>query len=323
QRAIARLPRLAAVEPQPHQAGRAVRGRDRLPEAALAPAVPRSHGGGGDPEAAAKFKRLHPSLPVLLDKLGAPDEAEMAGTAARGAEGLGAGVRLRCKRADTGESRKAPAGPHAGAAHLIAFIRKAFRLPPTAQLSFLYLCDNMPGIESTHGGGDSRGAVLQYRLWGHDPGQVLMTAEMESFLDVSMAGQLKIPNAKPWFPGEQLQFAEQRSESRSKDRRRRGSCCIVNKQPQNLWASWLRNGNADRLLGRFSCHWQRQTPGAIRWALRSICLSATREMNAIMNKNSADVRDCTPVRGPVPLQTSAPRSSLQSGITRWLYLSDK
>uniref|UniRef100_A0A1I8JFQ0 Tubulin-specific chaperone E n=1 Tax=Macrostomum lignano TaxID=282301 RepID=A0A1I8JFQ0_9PLAT len=105
---------------------------------------------GGDPEAAAKFKRLHPSLPVLLDKLGAPDEAEMAGTAARALKDSVLEVRLRCKRADTGEqadgSHEAPAGRML-VQHLIAFIRKAFRLPPTAHVELFYLCDNMPGIE--------------------------------------------------------------------------------------------------------------------------------------------------------------------------------
>ncbi|PAA62476.1 hypothetical protein BOX15_Mlig014713g7, partial [Macrostomum lignano] len=107
---------------------------------------------GGDPEAAAKFKRLHPSLPVLLDKLGAPDEAEMAGTAARALKDSVLEVRLRCKRADTGEESKQKAVTkrlpgRMLVQHLIAFIRKAFRLPPTAHVELFYLCDNMPGIE--------------------------------------------------------------------------------------------------------------------------------------------------------------------------------
>uniref|UniRef100_A0A1I8JP32 DUF2263 domain-containing protein n=1 Tax=Macrostomum lignano TaxID=282301 RepID=A0A1I8JP32_9PLAT len=343
---------LAAVEPQPHQAGRAFGAEIDYLKRHYAQYRDLT-AAGGDREAASQiFKRLSSKPASPIRQAGRPGLRPRWPDGGAGAEGLGAGgaAALQAGRHGEGEqaegSHEAPACGRMLVQHLIAFIRKAFRLPRNSP-SF-YLCDNMPGIEYPMEV-ETR-EVLYYNIASgrHDPGQ--------------HGRQLKIPNANPWFPGEQLQFRRAAvsrvselttsaveeyfmsvaflSAQRSKDPADAGEakaggaaeqpqrfrflgrpqlicgllprnaqegrpqrdvgCCIVNKQ-RKICGRWLQRPcrSAARTI---SCHGNARHR-AIRWA-RSICLSATREMNAIMNKNSADVRDCHP-----------------SGITEVVYLS--
>uniref|UniRef100_A0A1I8HAE0 dCMP deaminase n=1 Tax=Macrostomum lignano TaxID=282301 RepID=A0A1I8HAE0_9PLAT len=66
--------------------------------------------------------------------------------------------------------------------------------------------------------------------------------------------------------------------------------------------------------------WQRQTPGDPLGSKYLFVCHA--EMNAIMNKNSADVRDCTLYVALFPCNECA-KIIVQSGITEVVYLSDK
>uniref|UniRef100_A0A8C9SYK9 Deoxycytidylate deaminase n=1 Tax=Scleropages formosus TaxID=113540 RepID=A0A8C9SYK9_SCLFO len=106
------------------------------------------------------------------------------------------------------------------------------------------------------------------------------------------------------------------SAQRSKDPSSQVGACIVN--PENkivgIGYNGMPNGCDDDLLP-----WSREAPDRLDTKYPYVCHA---ELNAIMNKNSADVKGCTMYVALFPCNECA-KLIIQAGIKEVIYLSDK
>lgn len=103
---------------------------------------------------------------------------------------------------------------------------------------------------------------------------------------------------------------------RSKDPKTQVGACIVNNDNKIVGIGY--NGMP------IGCNdddfpWGKNTPSPLDSKYLYVCHA---EMNAILNKNSADVKDCTIYVGLFPCNECA-KMIIQSGIKKVVYLSDK
>uniref|UniRef100_UPI00398E8B09 deoxycytidylate deaminase-like n=1 Tax=Pristiophorus japonicus TaxID=55135 RepID=UPI00398E8B09 len=106
------------------------------------------------------------------------------------------------------------------------------------------------------------------------------------------------------------------SAQRSKDPNSQVGACIVN--PENkivgIGYNGMPNGCSDDLLP-----WARAAPDKLDTKYMYVCHA---ELNAILNKNSADVKGCTMYVALFPCNECA-KLIIQSGISKVTYMSDK
>ncbi|KAJ8720905.1 hypothetical protein PYW08_006370 [Mythimna loreyi] len=102
---------------------------------------------------------------------------------------------------------------------------------------------------------------------------------------------------------------------RSKDPSYQVGACIVNKDNKIVGIGYngMPIGCSDDEFP-----WAKKTPSPLDSKYLYVCHA---EMNAIMNKNSADVKDCTMYVGLFPCNECA-KMIIQAGITKIYYLSD-
>ncbi|XP_026317976.1 deoxycytidylate deaminase-like [Hyposmocoma kahamanoa] len=103
---------------------------------------------------------------------------------------------------------------------------------------------------------------------------------------------------------------------RSKDPSYQVGACVVNKEKKIVGIGY--NGMPN------GCHdddfpWAKNTESPLDSKFLYVCHA---EMNAILNKNSADVKDCTIYVGLFPCNECA-KIIIQSGIAEVVYMSDK
>ncbi|XP_066535279.1 deoxycytidylate deaminase-like [Hoplias malabaricus] len=106
------------------------------------------------------------------------------------------------------------------------------------------------------------------------------------------------------------------SAKRSKDPKTQVGACIVNKEKRIVGIGYngMPNGCSDNLLP-----WYGSTEGTPESKHLYVCHA---ELNAIMNKNSVDVKGCTIYVTLFPCNESA-KIIIQAGIKKVIYLSDK
>ncbi|XP_063366067.1 deoxycytidylate deaminase [Cydia amplana] len=103
---------------------------------------------------------------------------------------------------------------------------------------------------------------------------------------------------------------------RSKDPSSQVGACVVNKDNKIVGIGYngMPIGCSDDVFP-----WGKSTPSPLDSKYLYVCHA---EMNAIVNKNSADVKDCTIYVGLFPCNECA-KIIIQSGIKEVIYLSDK
>ncbi|XP_042281342.1 deoxycytidylate deaminase [Thunnus albacares] len=106
------------------------------------------------------------------------------------------------------------------------------------------------------------------------------------------------------------------SAQRSKDPSSQVGACIVNQENKIVGIGYngMPNGCDDDLLP-----WSRSAEDRLDTKYPYVCHA---ELNAIMNKNSADVKDCTMYVALFPCNECA-KLIIQAGIKEVVYLSDK
>ncbi|XP_076344904.1 deoxycytidylate deaminase isoform X2 [Tachypleus tridentatus] len=106
------------------------------------------------------------------------------------------------------------------------------------------------------------------------------------------------------------------SAMRSKDPNSQVGACVVNKEKKIVGIGYngMPNGCSDDELP-----WNREADNILDTKYPYVCHA---EMNAILNKNSADLKDCTIYVALFPCNECA-KLIIQSGIKEIVYLSDK
>ncbi|XP_013785045.1 deoxycytidylate deaminase-like isoform X1 [Limulus polyphemus] len=106
------------------------------------------------------------------------------------------------------------------------------------------------------------------------------------------------------------------SAMRSKDPNSQVGACVVNKEKKIVGIGYngMPNGCSDDDLP-----WNREADNILDTKYPYVCHA---EMNAILNKNSADLKDCTIYVALFPCNECA-KLIIQSGIKEIVYLSDK
>ncbi|XP_046379732.1 deoxycytidylate deaminase-like [Haliotis rufescens] len=106
------------------------------------------------------------------------------------------------------------------------------------------------------------------------------------------------------------------SAQRSKDPRTQVGACIVNKEKKIVGIGYngMPNGCSDDLMP-----WGRDAENVLQTKHLYVCHA---ELNAVLNKNSADVKDCTIYVALFPCNECA-KVVIQSGIREVVYYSDK
>ncbi|XP_071086906.1 deoxycytidylate deaminase-like [Haliotis cracherodii] len=106
------------------------------------------------------------------------------------------------------------------------------------------------------------------------------------------------------------------SAQRSKDPRTQVGACIVNKEKKIVGIGYngMPNGCSDDLMP-----WGRDAKNVLMTKHLYVCHA---ELNAVLNKNSADVKDCTIYVALFPCNECA-KVVIQSGIREVVYYSDK
>lgn len=106
------------------------------------------------------------------------------------------------------------------------------------------------------------------------------------------------------------------SAQRSKDPASQVGACIVNREKKIVGIGYngMPNGCSDDQLP-----WQRVADDPLDTKYPYVCHA---ELNAILNKNSADVKDCTMYVALFPCNECA-KLVIQSGISHVIYMSDK
>ncbi|XP_068623253.1 deoxycytidylate deaminase [Battus philenor] len=103
---------------------------------------------------------------------------------------------------------------------------------------------------------------------------------------------------------------------RSKDPNYQVGACVVNKENKIVGVGY--NG-MPKGCDDDEFPWGKNTPSPLDSKFLYVCHA---EMNAILNRNSADVKNCTIYVGLFPCNECA-KIIIQSGITEVVYLSDK
>ncbi|XP_055958959.1 deoxycytidylate deaminase-like isoform X3 [Patella vulgata] len=106
------------------------------------------------------------------------------------------------------------------------------------------------------------------------------------------------------------------SAQRSKDPRTQVGACIVNREKKIVGIGYnaMPNGCDDD-----SMPWGRDSEDVLKTKELYVCHAA---LNAVLNKNSADVKNCTIYSALFPCNECA-KVVIQSGITEVVYYSDK